>query len=94
MPTSTDERLKAERGFRQNSLHLRGLEQKIKSLEIQKRNAELDCMKLRKQNEILRKELERLRAPPLVTAIVEDILADGRIIVKSSTGPNLVVNAS
>ncbi|MFQ6088969.1 MAG: proteasome-activating nucleotidase [Candidatus Methanofastidiosia archaeon] len=94
MPTSTNERLKVERGFRQNSLHLRGLEQKIKSLEIQKRNAELDCMKLRKQNEILRKELDRLRAPPLVTAIVEDILADGRIIVKSSTGPNLVVNAS
>jgi proteasome regulatory subunit len=36
-------------------------------------------------------ELEKARTPPLIVGLVEDVLADGRIVVKASTGPNFVV---
>ncbi|MHA1795852.1 MAG: proteasome-activating nucleotidase, partial [Promethearchaeota archaeon] len=42
----------------------------------------------------LRNELDRLRQPPLISASVIEILKDGRVIVKSSTGPQFVVNSS
>lgn len=73
---------------------LRNLQRQIKSLELQKRNAETELIRLERENRELRKELDRLRSPPLITAVVEDVLVDGRVVVKSSSGPNYVVNVS
>ncbi len=39
-------------------------------------------------------ELEKLRNPPHIVGTVVDILADRRIVIKSSTGPNFVVPVS
>lgn len=39
-------------------------------------------------------ELEKVRHPPLIVGHVVDVLADGRLIVKSSTGPHFVVPAA
>ncbi len=36
-------------------------------------------------------ELEKIKHPPLIVGSVLDILVDGRVIIKSSTGPNFVV---
>jgi proteasome regulatory subunit len=74
--------------------YLRTLQRRIKSLELQKRNAETEQVRLERENRELRKELDRLRSPPLITAMVEDVLVDGRVVVKSSSGPNYVVNVS
>jgi len=42
----------------------------------------------------LRAELERMRAPPLVTGTLVELLLDGRAIVRSSAGPHFVVTVS
>ncbi len=36
-------------------------------------------------------ELEKVKHPPLVVGSVLDVLVDGRVVIKSSTGPNFVV---
>ncbi len=74
--------------------YLRNLQRQIRSLELQKRNAESELVRIERENRELRKELDRLRSPPLITAVVEDVLVDGRVVVKSSSGPNYVVNVS
>jgi proteasome regulatory subunit len=42
----------------------------------------------------MRSEMERLKSPPLIIGSIKDILADGRVIVKSSTGPDFIVSTS
>jgi proteasome regulatory subunit len=39
-------------------------------------------------------EMEKIKHPPLVVGQILDVLVDGRIVVKSSTGPNFVVPAA
>ncbi len=36
-------------------------------------------------------ELEKVKHPPLIVGSILDILVDGRVVIKSSTGPNFVV---
>ncbi len=83
-----------DKGRTDTETYLRNLQRQLKSLELQKRNAETELVRLERENVELRKELDRLRSPPLITAVVEDVLVDGRVVVKSSSGPNYVVNAS
>ncbi len=83
-----------ESGRADAETYLRNLQRQIKSLELQKRNAETELVRLERENLELRKELDRIRSPPLITALVEDVLVDGRVVVKSSSGPNYVVNVS
>lgn len=83
-----------DEGRTDTETYLRTLQRQLKSLELQKRNAETELVRLERENVELRKELDRLRSPPLITAVVEDVLVDGRVVVKSSSGPNYVVNAS
>ncbi|BFI75302.1 proteasome-activating nucleotidase [Sulfurisphaera ohwakuensis] len=66
---------------------VRLLEEKIESL-----TKELE--KLRQDLNWYKGELEKLLAPPYIEAIVLDILPDGKVIVRSSSGPNLIVNVS
>lgn len=64
--------------------YLRYLETRLKQLEEEKR-------KLQVKVEYYRNEIEKLLSPPLIEAIVEYVLPDNRVVVKSQNGPNLVV---
>lgn len=66
---------------------IRLLEEKIDSL-----TKELE--KLRQDLNWYKGELEKLLSPPYIEATVLDILPDGKVVVRSSSGPNLVVNVS
>ncbi|MGQ0796514.1 MAG: proteasome-activating nucleotidase [Methanobacteriota archaeon] len=59
-----------------------------------KRYVETELVRLQKEVRRLKQELDRLKTPPLIIGNVRDVLADGRVVVKSSTGPDFIVNAA
>ncbi len=63
-------------------------------IEGEKRYVESELLRLQKEVKRLRAELERLKTPPLIIGNIRDILADGRVVVKSSTGPDFIVNTA
>ena len=62
--------------------------------ESEKRQLEIDVSRMKRENAHLKGELARLRAPPQVIGTVRDILEDGRVGIKSSSGPDFVVHLS
>ena len=76
--------------------YTRHLEKRLRNLETEKQLLDAERLRLEQELHSLRNEIDRLREPPLVTATVIDILDEikGRAVVKSSTGPSFVVNAS
>lgn len=76
--------------------YTRHLEKRLRNLETEKQLLDAERLRLEQELHSLRNEIDRLREPPLVSASVIDILdkKKGRAIVKSSTGPSFVVNAS
>ncbi len=77
---------------------VRALEERNAELRKDKRKATAELRVL--QDEVrnmtrevqrLNVELEKIKHPPLIVGTVLDILVDGRVIIKSSTGPNFVV---
>lgn len=68
----------------EDSKHIQGEKQLIQS----------ELVKLRREAKRLRSELDRLKTPPLIIGDVRDVLTDGRVIVKSSTGPDFIVHAA
>jgi proteasome regulatory subunit len=73
--------------------YTRHLERKIRSLETEKQLLDAERVRLEREMHAIKTELERMRQPPLIAASVVDVLEDGRVIVKSSTGPHFVVQA-
>ncbi|HWQ16839.1 MAG TPA: proteasome-activating nucleotidase [Sulfolobales archaeon] len=67
--------------------YLRYLERSVRELQVEKKS-------LMDELGQCRIELEKMLQPPLIEAVVIDVLPDGRVIVKSSTGPNLIVSVS
>ena len=65
-----------------------------KRVEGEKRFVESEILRLQKEIKRLRAELDRLKSPPLIIGSIRDTLADGRLVVKSSTGPDFIVNAA
>jgi len=63
-------------------------------IEGEKRYVESEMLRLQKEVKRLRAELDRLKTPPLIIGNVRDILSDGRVVVKSSTGPDFIVNTA
>lgn len=63
------------------------LQEKINSLQI-----EIDS--LRKELNYYKAEMEKLLSPPLIEATVLDVMDNNRVLVRSSSGPNLLVNIS
>src|SRR5439155_1308225 len=63
-------------------------------VEGEKRYAETELGRLQKEIRRLKQELDRLKSPPLIIGNIRDILADSRVVVKSSTGPDFIVNAA
>ncbi|MEI6377914.1 MAG: AAA family ATPase, partial [bacterium] len=66
----------------------------LKRLEGDKRFADSELFRLQKEVKRMRAEMERLKAPPLIIGSIKDVLIDGRVIVKSSTGPDFIVSTS
>jgi len=62
--------------------------------EGEKKYLEMELLRLQKEVKRLKTELDRLKAPPLIIGTIRDVLADGRVIVKSSTGPDFIVNTA
>ena len=62
--------------------------------ESEKRQLESDVSRMKRENAHLKGELARLRAPPQVIGTVRDRLDDGRVSIKSSSGPDFVVHIS
>ena len=63
-------------------------------VEGEKRYVETELGRLQKEIRRLKQELDRLKSPPLIIGNIRDVLADGRVVVKSSTGPDFIVNAA
>ncbi len=81
---------------RVNFLELRNtqLAEAIKRVESERHYMEAELLRLQREVKRLKTELDRLRYPPLIVGSVRDVLTDGRVIVKSSTGPDFVVNSA
>jgi proteasome regulatory subunit len=74
--------------------YTRHLERRVRALETEKQILHAERSRLEKETQTLRTELEKLRQSPLITATIVEMLEDGRVIVKSSTGPNFVVHVT
>lgn len=96
MATDQPSELYDEIQRRLSVLEERNLElvEEARRVEGEKRFIEGELIRLQKELKRLKAELERLKAPPLIIGQIKDILADGRVVVKSSTGPDFVVNTS
>jgi proteasome regulatory subunit len=70
------------------------LRELYRRLEDEKRFVESERIRFEREVRRLRSEIERLRSPPLIVGVVSDVLEDGRVVVKSSTGPKFVVHTS
>jgi proteasome regulatory subunit len=84
----------AERGLTYEDSYVKSVEKQLKYLSHENKQYKVELTKLQMQLGEIKREIERISEPPLTTAIVEDILADGRLVVKSSSGPSFVVNVS
>ncbi len=71
-----------------------GLREYIYHLERRVRELEAERAELRRELRRYKLEIDKLLSPPLIEAVVLSVLPDGRVVVKSSTGPNLVVTVS
>src|SRR6267378_1731126 len=66
----------------------------LRKAESERRFVEGELIRLQKEIKRLRVELDRLKTPPLIVGFVRDILEDGRVVVRSSTGPDFIVFAA
>jgi proteasome regulatory subunit len=78
----------------ENAKTKRNLMWKVRKLEKDKVLIENEKMRLDRELKSLRGEIERFRSPPLVIATVTEVLDEGKVVVKSSTGPHFVIGYS
>jgi proteasome regulatory subunit len=72
----------------------RDLRSYITYLQREIERLEKEKIRLSEELEYCKAELDKLLQPPLIEAVFLEMLPDGRALVKSSTGPNLVVQVS
>ncbi len=70
------------------------LKEQANRIELEKRFTESQKLKYERELRQLKSEIEKLKAPPLVVGSVVDVLENGKVIIRSSTGPQFVVGAS
>lgn len=63
-------------------------------IESEKRYAESQKIKFERDLRSLTSELERLKTSPLIVGTIVEVLENGKLIVRSSTGPQFVVGLS
>jgi len=73
-------------------MQVKKLEQRASELEAERRDWFFERERLQREVQVLRGEIEKLTVPPHIEGNITDILEDGRAVVKSSTGPALIVN--
>src|SRR5688572_1437012 len=90
--------LEAEEDGTLKGSRIQDLEVRNSELRDEKRRATTEVKHLREEVRNMTKEVQRLtielekvKHPPLIVGSVLDILVDGRVVIKSSTGPNFVV---
>lgn len=74
--------------------YTRHLERQTRRLETEKQIVEGERLRLQRELNNVRSELDRLRAPPLFSGTLIELVSDNKAIVKSSTGPQLMVSVS
>lgn len=70
------------------------LERQARQLETEKQMVESERLRLQREVNNLKVELERLRSPPLFMGTIVEVLDNKTAVVRSTTGPNLVVSIS
>jgi len=70
------------------------LERQARQLETEKQMVESERLRLQREVNNLKVELERLRSPPLFMGYIVELLDNKTAVVRSTTGPNLVVSIS
>ena len=65
-----------------------------RKIDGERRYVEAELLRLQKEVKRLKSELDRLKSPPLIIGSVRDVLSDGRVVVKSTTGPDFIVHAA
>ena len=70
------------------------LKEQANQIELEKRFTENQKLKYERELRQLKSELERLKSPPMVVGNVMDVLENGKVIIRSSTGPQFVVGSS
>ncbi len=70
------------------------LKEQADRVELEKRFTESQILKYERELRQLKSELEKLKTPPLVVGTVAEVLENGKVIIRSSTGPQFVVGAS
>lgn len=93
VPNEGDERFMEERAKHLEERNAQLRDQK-RRLETQYRNAENDRQRLVRELKHLKAEMEKLKSPPLIVGYIKDLLEDGRVVLKSSTGPHFVVHVA
>ncbi len=68
--------------------------EEYRRIENERRFAENQKIQYERETRKLKSELERLKGPPLVVGTILDVLENEKVVIKSSTGPKFVVNAS
>lgn len=76
-----------ERRYQDLLDYVRYLEQRVQEME-----AEISL--LRREIKYYKQEIDKLMAPPLIEGILLEILDEDKAVVKSTTGPNLIVSIS
>jgi len=62
--------------------------------EGEKKYIKSEMVRLQKEIQRLRFELDRMKTPPMIIGTIKDVLTDGRVVVKSSTGPDFIVSTA
>jgi proteasome regulatory subunit len=70
------------------------LKEQCDQMESEKRFVESQKLKYEREVRRLQAEIDRLKTVPLVVATVMDIISDDKVLVRSSTGPQFMVNVS
>lgn len=71
--------------------YIRTMERRVRALETERQLLEVQRNKLEEVKDNLKLELQKLRQPPLFVGTIQSLLASGKAIVKSSTGPLFAV---
>ena len=66
----------------------------LQKVESERRYIESELFRTQKELKRMKSELERMKSPPLIIGSIKDVLIDGRVVVKSSTGPDFIVTTS
>lgn len=94
MSDSTDvESQKAEEDSYMSS-YVKQLERRIRGLENERRVVESERARLKRELRSLKSEIEKIKSPPLVAATLVDLLPDKKALVRSSAGPEFIVEIS